>query len=365
MPENQYAYWEQALQRGKGRQLDPQMLDLLPPLAGEIPQSGFWRRRAYKGGPYVAVAIWRDDDGKLWCLENGKERDCEWEYFSYCVSWPISAELYGTIAEGGLWPDQVNPIGHNQPPKTGDDAVDMKAEFEQDKSSAEELLKSAVADQDTADKIAHFAKQMAERKNTADSKFAVEKRPWLDGSNAVDARWRFRADAEAMVKKLKKHLQGWFDKLRRDEEERVAREAAAAAKLKREAEEAATRAAKARVIDEEHAQVAGLFETPDEEARRRAAKDRAEEEAQRLQEAALAAEREAAPRRISAGSTGARVSTTKVWHGKVTDFDRCYAALKGSQLMQATVAAEVERLGKLKDVAMPDGSERWSEEVPR
>lgn len=76
------------------------------------PQSGFYRCKLVKGGPWVPVAIWvhqeTDEAGELLsdetlqCLVDGKPHDAA-QIWSYCADKPIAEDEYRFRIEYGRW----------------------------------------------------------------------------------------------------------------------------------------------------------------------------------------------------------------------------------------------------------------------
>lgn len=338
---DQYAFWRKALEMGAGRELSREHLEQLGNTLE--PQSGFWRRRAHKDGPFVAIAIWRDEAGKLWCLQNGEEKVLDDQMWTYCCKWPISDDLYDTIIAGGTWPEEPPTRQDNMPAKTGDAAIDLLAEFEAEKESAVAFLKKPVTTQDQADKIAVWAKKISGIVSSADGSFDVEKKPWREGGNKVDERWRWRKDAEALVKVLKKALDGWLKEQDRLEQARVK-------KAREEAEEAQRKADEARREADHATETLGgavsIFAAD------------VMEEADRLEKQAAEAAREAETRPVYAGRTGAKVSQHTYWIAEITDYDALVQALKNEAEVREVIEKIAGRIARTAGVPVPAGMKR-------
>lgn len=326
---DRYATYRKALELGAGRELSREHMESLG--FTTEPLDGFWRCRAYKDGPFVPVAIFFAE-GKQWVLKAGEPaRDPE-QTWTYCSRWPISEELFYAVSGGTPWPEEP-PARNDNLPKTGDACVDLQAEFVAEQELALGFLKKPVATQEQADQIAIWSKRVGGILSKADTDFAVEKRPWIDGGKAVDERWRWRQDASALVKKLKASLDGWLNELDRRERERQRIERERAAELRAQAEEAERRAAEAAVKAEQDG-IATLFQRE------------AEEQADKLQEQAAAADREAQARKTSAGRTGAKVSLRTFVSAEITDFDALLTALKDRPEIKELVQTLANRAAK-------------------
>ena len=102
-----YAHWQSAL---AGQRM---------PVHEDEPQSGFYRMRLVKGGPFVPVAIWIDkqvdevtgeltDDERLVALANGKTADPT-RVWSFCARHPITEEDYRDFIEVQEWASHHSP----------------------------------------------------------------------------------------------------------------------------------------------------------------------------------------------------------------------------------------------------------------
>ena len=217
---NNYDWWRQALKLAGGeyRELTREQLLLLGPSA-DTPELGFFRNRPFKDAPLVPVAIWRDASGNTICLQNGQEAEAD-KVWNYACRNPITEALYHSVLAGGAWPDEPPTVAkeHNLPAKSGDLHTDLTAELTAEKETVEGFLKKAITTQQQADQAGVWAKRLAGIATKADEQFTIEKRPWLDGGNAVDDKWRdLRTDTKDLVKKLKKHGEAWLKELDRQE----------------------------------------------------------------------------------------------------------------------------------------------------
>lgn len=356
---NDYSWWRKALQIGGGRELSREQM--LPLGATTEPQPGFYRRRAYKDGPFVPIAIWRAND-QFVCLSDGKQIGADQieQVWTWCCRWPITEALYHEVVKGGAWPDEPPaPKDHNQV-KTGDDAVDLMAEFEAEAELAKDFLKKPVQSQEQADQIAVWSKKIAGILSSANVKFKAEKQPWTDGGKKVDDRWRWRQDADTLAKSLKRSLDAWLNELDRREKERQRRAAEEAARIQREADEArrkAEEAERAAQVEAEDGSVS-MFAN---EAQREADRLDAERKAQELAERAAQANREAEARNVNAGRTGARVSLRTFYEARIVDYDKLVMALKDEPEVREAIAKIANRIARTQGAAMPEGSERIEE----
>lgn len=321
---DQYEFWRKALKMGAGRELSREHLEQLGNTLE--PQSGFWRRRAHKDGPFVAIAIWRDEAGKLWCLQNGEEKACDDQMWTFCCKWPISDELYDAILAGGPWPEEPPTRQDNMPAKTGDIFTDLSAEFAAEKEQAESFLKKPITTQQQADTAAVWSKRIAAIAKKATDLHKVEKQPSLDEGRRVDDKWRDLKELPAeLSKRLKRHMDVFLQEQDRIERERVKAAQAEADKIRRKAEEAEKRAAEAALAAEHSPDVASGFAAE------------AEAEADRLARQAADAEREAQTRNANAGRTGAKVSLRTFVSARVTDYREAAIALLSHPEMRTLI----------------------------
>lgn len=367
MTADQYAWWRQALKLAGGyRELTHDQLLLLGPSA-DSPESGFFRNRPFKDAPLVPVAIWRDGSGTIFCLQNDKQAEAD-KVWNYACRNPITEALYHSVLAGEAWPDEPPSVSkdHNLPAKTGDLHKDLIVELSAEKETVEGFLKKPISTQEQADQAGVWAKRLAGIATKADEQFNVEKRPWLDGGNAVDDKWRdVRTDAKELAKKLKKHGEAWLKELDRQEQERQRKAREDADRIRREAEAAAKRVADAaRAAEEEQAQrnaiakPAGLAASFEQESQQEADLIEAEAEAKRLVQQVADAEREAQPRPVFSGRTGAKVSLHTYWIASITDYDALVLAVKDDPEVRQAVELVAARIARNKDATLPAGMER-------
>lgn len=282
-------------------------------LAGETvaihdaePNSGFYRVKR-KSGELHPVAIWSDDAGTVHAQINGEtvEPSAVWPWAS---KHPITYEAFQAFMDGKGWlddapraevPPAADPDAAENPRaiagnNSGDaDAAEaMRLELVGEKDLADQFLAKPIESQDAADQVAVWSRRIADLKGRADKAFQAEKAPHLEACRLVDERWRWRQDAEALVRRLKGHITPWLEKLRAEEQ---ARARAAAEEARKRQEEADRLAAEAQANE--------VAAAAAEEARARAA------------EAAKAAE----VQRTGAGRTGAKVSLRTVTEITITD----------------------------------------------
>lgn len=302
-----YVYWTNAL------------AGTLGPVHDGDPQCGFYRRRLFKEGPFVPVAIWRGDDGMI-ALVDGKSVDAS-DLWTWVCDKPITEAEYHKVMGGEGWSDE--PRAASVPSNMPSDPCDALAvEWAGEKEVAAEILATPIATKDQADQAAVWTKRAANIGKKATDLHKVEKQPALDESRRVDDKWRDLKDEPAdFTKRVKRHLDAYLQEEARKERERQAEAQREADRIRREAEEAAAAAAKDGNAD-------------------------AAAEAERLEAEAKQAERDAQARNASAGRTGAKVSLRTFTFATITDFDALLLALKDRPEIRDCVETLANRAAK-------------------
>ncbi|MES0207889.1 hypothetical protein NKJ93_02165 [Mesorhizobium sp. M0028] len=292
------------------------------------PQPGFYRKRAHKDGPWVPVAIWPANGGLVAVVSNRRvEADGVW---TFCCGHPVSEEVYRAVAAGGAWPDDPPAIGHNSI-KSDDPHEALSFEFQAETELATTFLRKPIQTKDDADRAAVWSKRLAGIAKRATDLHKVEKQPHLDAGRIVDDKWRgLKEDADALSKKLKRHLDDFLREQDRIEQDRQRKAREEADKVRREAEAAAHKAAEA-------ATTPGIAANFAEEAAR---------EADRLAEKAADAQRDTEARNSGAGRTGAKVSLRTFVTAEITDYDALVMALKDRPEVREVIQTLANRAAK-------------------
>ena len=183
------------------------------------PQCGYYRMRKGRGGPWVPVAIWLEnqgsfrqgensinsDSGKLVCLVDGVERNA-YDVWTWVCRYPIAYETYVAVAEDGKpWPEEVPALGHNS--QSLNEAEVVGEEVEALALSAMNWLETlpTIENQSDADKAANYADRLSALETRAEEARVIEKRPSLEEGREIDARWKpvvsKAQDAKAKMKK--------------------------------------------------------------------------------------------------------------------------------------------------------------------
>lgn len=202
------------------------------------PQPGRWRVPASKtksNSKSYPVAIWPDESGRL-VVKIAQtlihESDAEdWHKFA-CETWlrcatnPISEEVYNSVIETGIWPDEHAAVtGHNKAP--ADDSFEgLRDKIDELKREAEKLIKKGAAKtQDESDQASDLANALgaAEKKALAQKK--IEKDPIIELGRNVEAKWLpLSNDADEFKKALKSKVIGPFLNAQQAKAEKITKE---------------------------------------------------------------------------------------------------------------------------------------------
>jgi len=301
-----YWYWREKL---AGRDPDP-----VEPRT-DMP-AGFWRLRA--GDP---LAVWLDANGERTALRgfSGASRAMAPRHMEAMAESggfgeAITEELYRAAFEAGEWPDDppsVAPIGHNLPESEYDR---LRIEIEGEVETTAPFLMRPVETQADADKCSTWARRVGQLAKQADEAREVEKAPHLAAGRDVDDKWRpVVSDAKDLTTTLKKHVEGFLIRQKREAEAEAAKAREEAAQLRK--------AADLITVDEDER--ADLIV-----------------QAQDIERAV------AEPKRAIAGRPGMRVSLRKKVRARIVDYDACHAALKNHGDMKALVEQLANRAVK-------------------
>jgi len=229
---DQWQWWRDAL-AGKN-----------PPINVNEPQSGYFKTRAGKDGPWLPVAIW-EKDGEIVCRVADKVRDAH-EIWTYCAGNPVAKDAAKHAFDTGLWPGDVPTIGHN----SGD--LTLAEEISEARDQALQwLTTTGIVDKTTADMAANYRAKLLDLSKKADTERDAKVRPHLEAQRKINAEYKpLVDDAKAAADKLRDALSKYLaaeEAKARAEAERKAREEneRRMAEFKRQQEEAAKAAAAA------------------------------------------------------------------------------------------------------------------------
>jgi hypothetical protein len=174
-----YDWWRNALQGDIG------------PVSENYPQFGFFKKRKYKGGPFLPVAIWQNEDGQILATEGDRLIT---DHTEICELWvrvinnPVSEEDYRFHEQNGHWPDEVPDMrGHNNPPEG---AEGLKEQVEFHIQAAKDWLKENKIDtQQKADMAANFRDLLNELAKKAEAEHKEKKNPHLQKCREIDNKY--------------------------------------------------------------------------------------------------------------------------------------------------------------------------------
>lgn len=315
-----YAYWQARL---AGENPNPLTDRTKLPL-------GFWRLRS--GDP---LAVWLDHEGVRHTLRGFSgaargmaPRHAEAMAESGSFGEAVPEDLYRAAFEAGEWPDDppsVAPIGHNLPESEYDR---LRIEIEGEVETTAPFLDKPIETQADADKCSTWARRVGLLAKQADEAREEEKAPHLKASREVDDKWRpIVTGAKDLTTRLKKHVEPYLLRLKREADE-------AARKAREEAEQLRKAAEMATVNEDERTDLIV--------------------KAQDIERAA------AEPKRAIAGRPNMRVSLRTVWTAVIVDYDKAYAVMKTHPDMREFVQALADRACRAK--VPVDGVEYRKEE---
>ncbi len=208
-----YSYWTNALAGKFG------------PVHDGDAQAGFYRRRQFKNGPFVPVAIWLGDDGKMLAKVGNDMADAA-EVWSWVCDKPITHDRYVAVMAGEGWGDvdatvetQVGDDRRNSDPT--DESQIVKDQVASAKAGADAYAK--ITSDEELPKAQSLRSRLLELKSEAEKKHKAEKEPHLKAGREVDAKWLPTAkEAEAAANGIRKSMEAYeTEKMRvRREEER-------------------------------------------------------------------------------------------------------------------------------------------------
>ena len=200
-----HTYWQDAL------------LGKFGPVHENDPQSGYYRMRWRRGGEWIPVAIWRQDDGEVLALCGAELKD-PFEVWTWCCRYPVEYGVYRAVAEDGEpWPEDLPATGSGMaaetealvkaptsslavspPPSIGhnsagvSEAEGLLEEIEALSSLASSWLDETgpVCSQSNADRAANYAERFGSLEAKAEALRTSAKRPVLEAGRKIDAEWR-------------------------------------------------------------------------------------------------------------------------------------------------------------------------------
>lgn len=226
---DQYQWWRDAIAGNVGE------------IHADHPQSGYFKIRDGKDGPWLPVAIWQDANGDLKCRVADKSEDAL-RIWTWAAKNPVEKNAAKIAFETGAFPGDV-PRNSGELTLTEEiaDAVEQAQEW---------LSKNKITDKVSSDTAANWRQRLLDLAKKADKQRESEKRPHDEAAKAVQAKWKPSIDAaEDAADSLRSALTQYMraEEARQRAEAEVKRKAAEEeARKQREAAETARREAEAK-----------------------------------------------------------------------------------------------------------------------
>ena len=173
---DQFDWWRAALKGNVGAVHDG------------VPQSGYFKLRDQRDGPWMPVAIWIAGD-TLRCRVGESARDPH-ETWIRCAKHPVAKEAAKQAFEAGTWPGDVPQMGDNS------GTLSLAEEIADAVEQATAWLRSSkITDKTAADTAANWRARLLDLGKQADRQRTEEKRPHDEAASAVQAKWKPVVDA--------------------------------------------------------------------------------------------------------------------------------------------------------------------------
>lgn len=239
-----YEYWTAALAlTGGKRSVTRDEMKVLG-LVDEA-QSGFFRKRTSRAGPFVPVALWHTDNGMV-AIVDGKAADAS-EIWSFVCPHPITEAAYHERVKTGKWADEdvaiaasLEPppagMGDNNPPQ--DEAEILAGKIEAASANAADY--ETINDDETAAKAQSVRSRLLELSGDADKARTALVRPHLDAQNAINDKWQpLVKGAKSVADMIKASITGHENRQKAIRDKATADRAEALAAAQRAVEKAA------------------------------------------------------------------------------------------------------------------------------
>lgn len=323
---DEFQFWREALAGNKVE------------ISADHPQSGYYRKRASKDGPWLPVAIWTHKDTGNQVARIAGEMVEPLSIWTWVADKPVKKEDAQIAFKTGTWPGDAPPVsaqmGDNNPPTEPVELILLEIE------SADAWLKTTgtIATQVDADIASNKVGNLRGLKKKVEAAHKTEKEPHLAAGRAVDAKYKPSIeDADGAVKRLLTAVTVFQNAER--------------ARLQKIADE---KAAKERADWERHQ--AELRKAAEAEAAKGAPIDEIEKV---LAEAPPPPKPAEAVKVKSGGALGRGVSLRTVKVATVTDYDKALVALKDHPEMKDLVQKLADRACK---AGIPLDGVNYSEE---
>lgn len=187
---DEFHFWREALAGNKVE------------ISADHPQSGYYRKRASKDGPWLPVAIWTKKDSGVQVARVAGEMVEPLSIWTWVADKPVKKEDAQIAFKTGTWPGDAPPVsaqmGDNNPPTEPVELIPLEV------AAADEFLKQVgvIKTQVDSDIASNKVGNLRKLKTAADVAHQAEKAPHLAAGRAVDDKYRVREDAVKTVEKL-------------------------------------------------------------------------------------------------------------------------------------------------------------------
>lgn len=223
--ENEFSWWARAL---SGEKVE---------ITADAPQSGFYRMRRAKDGPWLPVMI-RQHDGNLRCRVADDSAVDPHDVWTYCAGNPVSKEAAAHAFKHGQWETDAPIIGDNS------GALSLADQIQEYAAQAMDWLRKigGIKDKKQSDMAANYRAELLRLSKEADAAREAEKRPHDDAAKAVQAKWKPHIEhAKCAADTIRDELTKWM----RAEEARLEAERRAKWEAEQKAAEEARKAIEA------------------------------------------------------------------------------------------------------------------------
>ena len=227
---DEFHYWREALAGNKMA------------ISADHPQSGYYRKRAGKDGPWLPVAIWtRKETGEQVARVAGEMVD-PLSVWTWVADKPTTKEAAQQAFKTGSWPGDAPPVtaapmGDNNPPTDPVDLIPLEVAAADEFLSKVGVIKTQVDSDVASNKVGN----LRDLTKKADAAHTAEKAPHLAAGRAVDEKYRCRDAAAAAIKKLLAAVTV-FQNAEKERLQKIANEKAAKGRAEWERQQAELRA---------------------------------------------------------------------------------------------------------------------------
>lgn len=203
----------------------------------DAPQSGFYKMRRHKDGPWLPVMI-RVHEGELRCRVGDDSSVDPLTVWTYCAGHPVTKDAAAYAFKHGKWESDAPAIGDNSGELSLPDQIRDYA------NQAIGWLRSigSIKDKKQSDKAANYRAELLRLSKEADAAREAEKRPHDEAAKAVQAKWKpYIESAKDAADCIRDELTKWM----RAEEARLEAERRAKWEAEQKAAEEARKAVEA------------------------------------------------------------------------------------------------------------------------